>query len=306
MQSLKIAASLILLSSASALAADLPSIKSAPVAPPAPMWAGFYAGLNAGGTWASNNIINSSTQLLYTPQNSADLYTAAVLSGPRYLSNPLGFIGGGQIGYNWQIRANSLNIITGIEADIQGLGGVNSNANLWNYAPYAGNGNQANNPFSITHNIQANSNLSWLGTIRGRLGYELMPSLLLYGTGGLAYGGYSSNIQHMMNSVDISTCYNFLVYGANNNSQTMVGWTAGGGAEWMLMPNLSVKAEYLYFDLGNSAGSLINNAYGYANANGMHAMVSLTNYSQRISGNIARAGVNYHFNFSSAPVVAKF
>ena len=215
-------------------------------------------------------------------------------------------IGGGQVGYNFQLPVYGLNFVTGMEADFQGLTGANENINRWYSTPYAGTGNLGN-PFSITHNIQGNGGLSWLGTVRGRLGYVINPSLLIYGTGGLAYGGYNTNIEHMMNSVDTSsTSYNFLVSGATNNSSTMVGWTAGGGAEWMFLPNLSVKAEYLYYDLGNTTGSLINYAYGYANASGMNAMVSTTNYSQRINGNIVRAGVNYHFNFASAPVVAKF
>jgi outer membrane immunogenic protein len=44
----------LLFSSFSAMAADLPSIKSAPVTAPTPMWTGFYAGLNAGGMWGGN------------------------------------------------------------------------------------------------------------------------------------------------------------------------------------------------------------------------------------------------------------
>ncbi len=62
MKSFKAAISMLLFSSISAIAADLPSLKSAPVAAPAPMWTGFYAGLNAGGTWGGNTqlAINSS------------------------------------------------------------------------------------------------------------------------------------------------------------------------------------------------------------------------------------------------------
>ena len=61
MRALKAAASLLLFSGASAVAADLPSIKSAPIAAPAPMWTGFYAGLYAGGTWANNSTANVQT-----------------------------------------------------------------------------------------------------------------------------------------------------------------------------------------------------------------------------------------------------
>ena len=80
MKTIKAAASILLLSSVSALAADLPSIKSAPVAAPTPMWTGFYAGLNTGGTWANNNTINNSTQLTFPNGTAADYQTAADLS----------------------------------------------------------------------------------------------------------------------------------------------------------------------------------------------------------------------------------
>ena len=74
MKSYKIAASVILLSSASALAADLPSIKSAPVAVAAPIWTGFYAGLNAGGDWSTNN----SFYLTASPLWASSYYSTAV------------------------------------------------------------------------------------------------------------------------------------------------------------------------------------------------------------------------------------
>ncbi len=86
----------------------------------------------------------------------------------------------------------------------------------------------------------------------------------------------------------------------------MVGWTAGGGVEWMALTNWSLKVEYLYYDLGNMSGSLPNLAYGLNTASGVNALESISNYSKRINGNIFRAGVNYHFNFASAPVVVKY
>ncbi len=306
MKTIKAAASILLLSSVSALAADLPSIKSAPVAAPTPMWTGFYAGLNTGGTWANNNTINNSTQLTFPNGTAADYQTAADLSGPRYLSNSLGFIGGGQIGYNWQARVMYLNFITGVEADIQGIANSSQNLNHWSFTPNAGFASN-NIAYSITTNSQANSNLSWLGTVRGRFGYLVMPSLLVYGTGGLAYGDYSFSRNHTMNSVAIiGMPDNYFNYGSASSSATMVGWAAGGGAEWMFLPNWSLKGEYLYYDLGNISGFVVNDAFGYGHASGINAMMSITNYSHRINGNIIRAGANYHFNLASAPVVAKF
>ena len=308
MKTIKAAISLLLLSSLSAIAADLPTIKSAPIAAPAPMWTGFYAGLNAGGTWVNNNDLNTSTQLLYPNQTTAGLYTAKILSGPRDLSNSLGFIGGGQIGYNWQVPVNGFNTVAGIEADIQGVAGANGDLNFWSYNPNAQNGSQNNNSFSNTTNIQSNSSLNWLGTVRGRLGYLVTPSLFVYGTGGLAYGGYDLGIKNFINSEDASpTNYHFLVSGRSGNPKTMVGWTTGGGIEWMFLPNWSLKTEYLFYDLGNTGNMFFNDAYGYADAAGLFSRISVTNFSQRVNGNIVRAGMNYHFNFANAlPVVAKY
>ena len=307
MKTLKAAISLLLMSSISAIAAGLPSIKSAPVAAPAPIWTGFYAGLNAGGTWVNNNDLNTSTQLLYPNQTTAGLYTAKILSGPRDLSNSLGFIGGGQIGYNWQVPVSGFNVVAGIETDIQGAAGANGDLNFWSFNPNAQNGSQNNNSFSNTTNIQSNSSLNWLGTVRGRLGYLVTPSLFVYGTGGLAYGGYDIGIKNFINSEDASpTNYHFLVSGRSGNPKTMVGWTAGGGVEWMFLSNWSLKTEYLFYDLGNTGNMFFNDAYGYADAAGLFSRISVTNFSQRANGNIIRAGMNYHFNFASAPVVAKY
>jgi outer membrane immunogenic protein len=228
------------------------------------MWTGFYAGLNAGGTWVNNNDLNTSTQLLYPNQTTAGLYTAKILSGPRDLSNSLGFIGGGQIGYNWQVPISGFYVVTGIEADIQGVAGANGNSNFWSSNSNAHYGSQDNNGYSNTTNIQSNSSLNWLGTVRGRLGYLLTPSLFVYGSGGLAYGGYDLSIKNFINSEDIEpdTDYHFLVSGRSGNPKTMVGWTAGGGAEWMFLPNWSLKTEYLFYDLGNTGNMFFNDAYG--------------------------------------------
>jgi outer membrane immunogenic protein len=84
-----------------------------------------------------------------------------------------------------------------------------------------------------------------------------------------------------------------------------VGWTAGGGIEWMLAQNWSVKAEYLYYDLGSvqtssGATSRFHTGPDYL------VWTNQTSAQTRFNGNIVRAGVNYHFNFASMPVVAKF
>jgi outer membrane immunogenic protein len=159
------------------------------------------------------------------------------------LTRPSGFEGGVQGGYNWQNGP----WVFGVEADFQATGAEDT------FAPW-----KFSNP--------------WFGTVRGRVGYLLTPTLLLYGTGGFAYGGVT----------------------AFQRSNTSTGWTAGGGIEWQFAPHWSAKLEYLYVDLASSG---IYGAYtGWELGNNHHPEI-----------NVVRLGVNYLFNFApSAPVVAKY
>ncbi len=94
-----------------------------------------------------------------------------------------------------------------------------------------------------------------------------------------------------------------------NYSNTQVGWTAGGGLEWMFWPNWSAKVEYLYYDLGS-----VTQSFALPVVLQLHAAISYTDASlfagqvrARINGNVVRAGLNYHFNWGApAPVVAKY
>jgi opacity protein-like surface antigen len=72
----------------------------------------------------------------------------------------------------------------------------------------------------------------------------------------------------------------------NTNTTTSAGWTAGAGVEWMFAPRWSVKAEYLFVDLGRHS-STITYTYG--------ANVSTLTSTVRDTANVVRAGINYHF-----------
>ncbi len=294
-------------SAGSVLAADLPSRKGPPVLPPppppAPMWTGFYVGLNAGGTWANSNgqyvavAPVSVARGFPRPGVSTDAYLAAIsaagtISGQNSGANG-GFIGGGQIGYNWQAY-NSF--VLGLEADIQGVAG-NSGRHTFFTPAAVGDGST----FIGTHAV--NANLEYLGTVRGRLGWLFTPTLLVYGTGGLAYGGLSLNATSMISN-DIFGARLSPAIGGVNFSDTQVGWTAGGGLEWMFMPNWSAKVEYLYYDLGTVRQTFsLATVDNVTNANALFGGEARA----RVNGNIVRAGLNYHFNWgAAAPVVAKY
>jgi outer membrane immunogenic protein len=307
------------LSAGAALAADLPSRKEAPVyvpPPPPPLWTGFYVGLNAGGTFGGDNSVNVVTGPIYNNPSAgiAANSLATALTGAAGATGILssggngGFIGGGQVGYNYQFQNNFL---VGIEADIQGIAGnsssgLNGSSAVQLVAPApAGN-------YAIT-SMAATKSIDYLGTVRGRLGYLVTPTLLIYGTGGLAYGGGNSSTSIFQTlSGPWTATINGPYASSGSYSDTLVGWTAGGGLEWLFLPNWSAKVEYLYYDLGSltySNGTLANIVIppgGVVPTGGLwHALASQS--STHFNGNIVRVGVNYHFNWGApAPVIAKY
>lgn len=291
------------LSASSALAADLPSRK-APVVPPAsaPLWTGFYAGLNAGYGWGTNNNAGN----LSGAGNFTGSYTSrgpveGVIVGPAlsgYAPNTQsGFIGGAQFGYNYQGLMNS-NLVIGFETDIQGTG-MRGNGRSNGYATgIDGRGFAA----AAAGGTVVNGGLDYLGTARGRVGYLVTPAMLLYGTAGLAYGGaYAQVTQSAYQTGPAGTTFT----GGGSTNQLLTGWTAGGGVEWMFMPSWSLKGEANYFDLGNLNVPTV--AYGAsALPSQVNTAVAWGRSQVNYQGVIARVGINYHFNLGAAPVVAAF
>jgi outer membrane immunogenic protein len=174
---------------------------------------------------------------------AADLANATALSATRDVSvHDSGFIGGGQVGYNWQF-GNSW--VAGIEADIQGTGARGSGFET-GVAPLTTVANSA-----AVSSLSVNSAVDYLGTVRGRIGFLWTPTFLVFGDGGFAYGGVHENVEIVTNflvPVVADGVGTFPAFG--NMSNTRPGWTAGGGFEWMFLPNWSAKVEYLYYDLG--------------------------------------------------------
>lgn len=264
-----------------ASAADM-AVK-APPPPLAPVynWTGFYVGGNAG--WvgsASNTITNTGADAGVGGLGSALNVLGSIPS--TVSASASGFIGGGQVGYNWQ----TANWVFGLEGDIQGTTAKRD-------VIVAFPGSALSVPLSTTYHRE----LDWLATFRGRVGITATPSFLLYATGGLAVGETKIG-----NSFICAACVPAASTQAGTVAQsdnTAVGWTVGAGAEWMFAPHWSVKAEYLYADLGRHS-STINYIYGPGGA--LTTASSLTS-SIRDTWNIARVGVNYKFG---GPVVGVY
>jgi outer membrane immunogenic protein len=280
------------------------------------MWTGFYVGLNAGGTWA-----NSNQQVVAVgPVGAGTFWSPGLVTSeqPSYLGafslaasgsgfnsgNNGGFIGGGQVGYNWQVY-NSF--VLGVEADIQGLSGNSATRTVATGAAVPGLlGGLFGDSFSAVHSIRGG--LDYLGTVRGRLGWLFTPTLLVYGTGGFAFGGATLNYGSVVTPGGFGGLFMTSAAGGVNYSDTQPGWTAGGGLEWMFMPNWSAKAEYLYYDLGTvtQGFALVSNS-SFLGAGPVDTAIFGGQVRARLNGNVVRAGVNYHFNWgAAAPVVARY
>lgn len=278
------------------------------VSVPSPKWAGFYAGLNAGGIWSGNtntSILSSfaqgsQTQLFPNGAIYTGVQSAQGASGTVSTSN-VGFIGGAQIGYNWQFTDRW---IGALEADFQGIASGHNNGQTSTIVPLVGvfdAGVIVYTPgkfFGSSLNVSKQTN--YLGTIRGRLGGLATPTLLLHGTGGFAYGGVSSSAAVTQTNNDSATSPPLFSltpqsFSSGGYSHTLLGWTAGADAEWMFMTNWSAKVEYLYYDLGRVSYSLSPTIITIPVLAQPIAVVN-SQASTRFNGNIIRVGVNHHFN----------
>lgn len=218
-------------------------------------WTGFYLGAAAGYSWSNDGGVRFDGRSGGSRQQVIDVGILKSVLG----SNPDGFVGGLEGGYNWQVN----DLVVGVETD-------------FSYSDINGSGFHYFDGGEIYFptTSKASQSLDWFGSARLRLGYAL-DNILIYGTGGLAYG-------------DTSVDYKVDSFGTfkDSSSEWRVGWTIGGGAEYAIDRNWTAKVEYLYYDLGK------NSAKGYFDAPFEEDTLS---YSAEFKGNIVRAGVNYRF-----------
>jgi outer membrane immunogenic protein len=252
-----------------AFAADLPAraYTKAPVyVDPGYNWTGFYAGLNGGYSWGRSR----ATLEPNTP------FTTNIGQ------NVNGGLGGGQIGYNWQLDRRWL---IGLEADIQGTGERSRTTDPLGAIRIGRIG--------ISESANSSTDFPWFATFRGRAGILVDPSLLLYATGGLAVGEVkfatqtTATAQLFDGNAPIGAPIT-LPGTAFSESHTLVGWTAGAGIEKKFDPHWSAKLEYLYIDLGSKT---------YFGGTASQTDVSFHDH-------IFRAGFNYEF--TPAQVVARY
>jgi outer membrane immunogenic protein len=263
--------------SAPSRAADIMSAPPPPpMAAPAWTWTGFYIGANAGYGWTS-------TSASFTNGPIPSGGGLASLLGP---GNPVSFdavngLGGVQIGFDWQIASFML---IGIETDFDftNLRGSNS----------ASNTSLIVSPFTST----AEQRVQWFGTVRGRVGFLPWDNLLIYATGGFAHGGVKQDVAYNDNgngvadqdgncNVGPGACY------TGSSSRIAIGWAAGGGLEYAFWRHWSVRAEYLFIDLG---AHTFNETVPSSNTPGIPPSTMVAHFNET-ELQVLRAGVNFRF-----------
>jgi outer membrane immunogenic protein len=261
--------SAIVLTSSAVMAADMP-VKARPLPPPpAPTWTGFYLGLNAGYAWgnADPTLIGPTTVppiIFPTSQDPPSL-------------KPRGFIGGGQAGYNWQTGQ----WVFGGEVDFSGL---DAKADATVSPFFIGKGS--------LNTVTWSSRYDWLFTARLRGGFLVAPNWLLYATGGLAVTHVKDSV--VCTSVPFSRCGVNSLAGSSmtwSDSDTLTGWTIGGGIETMFAPNWTARVEYLYAKFKDTTPPVTSTS-GFPP--GFPPIQSLFSFNHDL--NVVRLAINYKFS----------
>jgi len=201
-------AALLVVASSGAFAADLAIRKAPPAPPPIPIynWTGFYIGGNVGGAWESGTI--------------TDNFTGASFSNTRS-----GFIGGGQIGYNWQV---SPNWVLGVEGMFDGADIRSDTGTVTVPVP------SAIDPTTFT----ATAKVDWITTVGARFGYAV-NNWLWYGKAGGGWVHDRVTVNDITDGLSVSV------------SDTRGGWMAGGGIEYGFTPNWTARVDYTHIGLSD-------------------------------------------------------
>lgn len=229
-------------------------------------WAGFYLGLNAGYSFGT---AQSRTTTVDPPGGyfATSSIPAIADVGNQHL-NPEGFIGGGQMGFNFAVDDNW---VLGLEADLEANSITDKETRTGGYPCCA--------PSSFTIGSKVES--TWLATLRPVVGYA-WANVMIYATGGLALHDEKASF---------AFTDDFAAAAANGGFSTTKGtWTVGGGVQGKIDRNWSWRAEYLFVDYGRVGGTSANLAAGTPPVSFPQNPFSQTAY---LNGNAVRVAVNY-------------
>jgi outer membrane immunogenic protein len=161
-------------------------------------WTGFYVGGNLGGAWANTELTSAA-------------------NGLNWGSNQNQFTGGGQVGFNYQVR----NIVLGLEGTMN-WSSLDATSNVYNVAQVG--------------LLQGSVKTDWIGTVAGRVGFAA-DDWLFYGKGGWAWVQGTGRLTNLTTGESASS------------TETLNGWVLGIGAEYAFARNWTARIEYDYIGL---------------------------------------------------------
>jgi outer membrane immunogenic protein len=184
------------------------------------------------------------------------------------------FTVGGYAGYSWLCQY----FLFGVETDFNWL-----NSSPTAYDIEFG-------PTGLNETTALNSRLDWFGTVRGRIGGIVDDNWLIYATGGLAYGQFDHKLTD--NCVGCGNSPFNLGPFQQSNTATKVGWTMGGGTEFLYDDHWRLRAEALYVDLGSESQT-------YIVTTPIGTGISETTWEDQFW--VARIGLSYAFGTIALP-----
>ena len=235
---------------APAFAADMP-LKAAPMPVASFDWSGIYIGGHIGGGWATNDISDPGLGIV-----------GAILGVPTIqTTDSSGFLGGGQIGSNYQFGK----LVIGWEGDASWsrINGTSTST----FVPLIGGGGSFSRALA--------SNTDWTATLTTRIGIA-HDHTLFYGKAGTA-------IAHT-NYTDTWTANPGGVFFSGTGGQTREGWTTGVGIEYAFTNNMSFKAEYDYMNFGSRTATINGSIAGAPFSAGIQNNLQI---------NVVKAGLNF-------------
>jgi opacity protein-like surface antigen len=254
------AAALTIVAPGLVMAADMPIKAPAPSA--LSDWSGVYIGFHGGHGWGSTAIAAADLNNPRLNLDEVDPLHAPRLSGSVF---------GGHAGYNWQWGQGG---VAGLELDY-------SSARLQQTQSASGP-HDVIGPRTDSDTRSLKAKLDRLASARARVGFLVGPELLLYGTGGVAWGHTNFTdtlVVHFVNpdgTHDVAT-------GTGRASSNQFGWVAGVGGEWKLWNSgLMLRVEYLHYDFGST--SL---AFDVIQNDNMHL--------DKLTTDVVRGGISYKF-----------
>jgi outer membrane immunogenic protein len=267
--------------------------KKVPSTPPSSFnWTGLYIGGHFGQGWQSTSIDDPF---------SVGVVFSSVSAEPIRTFYPRNFLGGAQVGWNYQVA----HLVVGNEISISlaDLKGGRSDSLFISGTPAPGE------TITTMETRIWDSRTNWLGTATARFGYA-WDRLLAYTKGGIAV---SRNRYDFVDNTSGTTTGLFPSSTAATNAQigfdTRIGWTVGAGLEWGLSPKWSVMAEYDYMDFGSKPvatfGTFTATCTGACTAfPSVSSTFLVTPIELRIQ--TVRFGLNYRFGGPAETVVVGY